>query len=210
MDEYGVFSAIVATAGALVLTFSAMIVNMIGRARKWTWMVAEQSPDIPMLGAKVAGIVILAATYLKAKPSNADWFLGLAAAFAIVAVVAIVRFNGLRKLHVLLIPVVGADGTQQRDARGRLVFEPKLIGKEHDMLKRAKKHFEAAKKERKALTFSGFIAGYGPYDAEAIWGREYLARLENRFMTLLMTIFLSVSVPLFMVALVIVQHVGRA
>ena len=205
MDQYGVFSTTVAIAGTLVLTFSAMIVNMLGRATKWTSMIPDSSPTVPILGARVAGIVLLATTYLKASEENYNFFLVVAGLLALFSVVLIYRFHQLREHHVIEVPIVGRDGKQIVSAKGKSESRLILIGREGDMLAHVRGRWEEAQSVR-GESLRTFVAGVGPYDAEAIWGHGYLAKLSTKFMSYLLGIFLSVSVALFIVALVIARQ----
>ena len=208
MEQYGPFAAAIAIAGSLVVSFATLIFKMFGFTKKWALMSARASATVPMLGARVVGVVTIAFTYLRVSRDNGDEFLLLAAGLAVLAVIALVRFNGLREQHVLAVPVVARDGQQVRDGKGNLLSTPILIGREQDMQENAREQLAVTRRERGGLSLADFVAGYALYDPEAIWSREYLARLANKLMVHLMVVFFCAAVALFVAALVVAANLS--
>ena len=133
MTQYGPFAAGIAIAGCLVLAFSSLILKMFGSATAWAAMAALKSPRVPMLAARVLGVVAIAATYIYVDSSNTGLFFLVAGMLAIIAVASVIAFNGMKERYVLDVPVVTSSGAQARDKKGNLIFTQILIGREDEM-----------------------------------------------------------------------------
>jgi hypothetical protein len=112
----------------------------------------------------------------------------------------------LRKLHVQKIPLVGQNGQQLRDAKGKPCFENIVIGSEAELNPTAKKDFNAARRKKGGLSLIQFMSGYGAhktYDPEALWDRELLAEKSNTLTMTLMCVVLLAVMAVFLAAFVI-------
>mgnify|MGYP005751325887 CR=1 FL=1 len=205
MNQYGPLAAGIAIAGCLVAAFSTLILKMFGSATAWSAMAAFKSSRVPMLAARVLGVVAIAATYVYLTPSNVHYFFALAAALAIAAVVAVMIFNRLKEIHVLQVPVVTRTGAQAVDNRGRPVSTPILIGQEEKMQAAAQEQLRRTREERGGVSLRDFVAGYAIYQPDRIWTREQLSAIANRLMSLLIVIYFGGALALFVAALAVVQ-----
>ena len=118
----------------------------------------------------------------------------------------IARFDHLRKLHVLKIPLVGEDGQQLLDAKGEPRYENVVIGSEAELNSTAKKDFKAARKRTGGLSLRQFMSGYGANkvnDPEALWDPSLLAMKSNTLTMMLMCVVLLAVMAVFLAAFVI-------
>jgi hypothetical protein len=123
----------------------------------------------------------------------------------------VARFDRLRRLHVLAIPLVGADGQQLVDARGKKRVDRVVIGTEGDLMPAAKKDLQRARRQRGGLSLAGFMSGYGAgrvNDPEALWDRSVLATAGTRITVALMFVVLLGVTTLFIAAFLI-EVAGR-
>ncbi len=121
-----------------------------------------------------------------------------------------IRFDYLRKQHIVKIPIVGKDGTQTEDVKGNPIFTNILIGKESEIRASAKRDLEKARKVRGGLSLLQFMSGYGAiYYPEALWEREQLAKISNTMTTTLMFVILFAVLAVYLAAFVI-EIAGRS
>ncbi len=180
--EYGPFANVVAIAGALVATFSLLLLKMLGRMKHWTWLTSDSPTFLVTAGARMLVVALMAATYVTINSSNYDWFVLAAVLCGVLGFLTVVRFDHLRKLHVLKIPLVGNNGQQLYDAKGELRYENVVIGSEAELNSTAKKDFYAARKRTGGLSLIQFMSGYGTRktnDPDALWDRGLLAEKSN-------------------------------
>jgi hypothetical protein len=205
LHKYGPFANVVAIAGALIATFSVLLLKMIGRVKQWTWISSDSPSLIVTVGARMLAIALMAITYITIDTSNYIGFAVGAIVFGFFGLFYINRFNHLRKLYVAPIPLVGADGSQLRDNKGAPLNRNVVIGLESNMNKIAKGAFNNARKNHPGLSLVTFMSGYGtpPNDPEAIWDRELLASLSNKLTMSLVYIALFGVMVLFLAAFVI-------
>src|ERR1700737_4692396 len=115
MEKYGPFANVVLIAGALIATFSVLLLKMIGRVRNWEWMSADSPSLIVTVGARMLSVALMAITYIIINKSNYIWFGIGAIVLGIAGLFFINRFNHLRKVNVAQILLVGYDGKQLVD-----------------------------------------------------------------------------------------------
>lgn len=206
MDKYGPFVNIVAIALALIATFSTLLLKMLGNLKQWTWLISGSPSFLVTAGARIVAVVIMAITYVTINNSNYVWFEVVAALIAGFGFWSVVRFDYLRKIHIVPIPLVGKNGQQLVDRHKKPRFENIVIGLESQMLPDAKAAFDKARKQRGGLSLVQFMGGYGSNkvnDPEALWDREILASISNKLTVTLMCIVLSAVTALFLAAFVI-------
>lgn len=205
-SDYGPFVNVVAIAAALVATFSVLLLKMLGRTTRWTWLVDDSPPFLVTAGARMLAVTLMATTYITINGSNYRLF-GIAAILCgVLGFLAVARFDHLRKLHVVKIPLVMADGTQSLDAKGKPLYESVVIGSEAELRSSAKADLVAARKERGGLSLVQFMSGYGAKkvnDPEALWDRGLLAKKSNTLTTTLMCVVLLAVMAVFLAAFVI-------
>ena len=199
LSEYGPFANVVAVALALVATFSMLLLKTFGRLKRWTWLAAGSPPFIVTAAARAVVVAFMAATYVTITKSNYRSFGMLAILSGVVTFAAIARFDWLRKIHVLAVPLVGKNGEHVGE-------ESVVVGLESNMRPQARKALVDARKANGALSLRQFMSGYGSQrvnDPEAIWDRELLAGISTRLMLLLMSAVLFGVLALFWSAFVI-------
>lgn len=206
--EYGPFANTVAIAGALVATFGIILLKILGRMKKWTWLVGENiAPGFLVAsGARILAVALMAAIYILITVPNHVWFLAVAGVFGILGFYAVTRFDKLRKLYTHKVPLVAADGSHLKDKSGQPVYTSLVIGSEKDMKPQAKRDYAAAQKARGGLSITDFMSGYGSTtlnDPEAVWDRSLLVDNSARLTRSLMYIVLCAVLSLFTAALVI-------
>jgi hypothetical protein len=204
--EYGPFANVVVIAAALVATFSLLLLKMLGRMKHWTWLTSDSPTFLVTAGARMLVVALMAATYVTINGSNYRWF-GLAAVICgVLGFLTVVRFDHLRKLHVLKIPLVGKNGQQLRDAKGKPRYENIVIGSEAELNSTAKEDFYAARQRTGGLSLTQFMSGYGAQktnDPEALWDRGLLAEKSNTLTMTLMCVVLLAVMAVFLAAFVI-------
>lgn len=205
-SKYGPFVNIVALACALVVTFSVLLLKMLGTTKSWTWLSSDSPSFLVTAAPRAIVVALMALTYVTINSSNYVFFGILAVLCGFFGFWAIARFDYLRKLHVLKIPLVGEQGQQLVDARGNMKYENVVIGSEAELLPRAKSDFEAACQQFGSLSLGRFMSGYGHprvNDPEALWDRKLLAKISNRLTVTLMYIVLFAVMAVFLAAFVI-------
>lgn len=205
-SDYGPFVNVVAIAGALVATFSVLLLKMLGKTTRWTWLADDSPTFLVTAGARMLAVTLMAATYVTINASNYHLF-GIAAVLCgVIGFLTVARFDHLRKLYVVKIPLVMANGTQSLDAKGNPVCESVVIGSEAELLKSAKANLAAARKGPGGLSLVQFMSGYGATkvnNPEALWDRELLAKKSNALTMTLMCIVLFAVMAVFLAAFVI-------
>jgi hypothetical protein len=208
--EYGPFANVVAIAAALIATFSLLLLKMLGRMKHWTWLTSDSPTFLVTAGARMLAVALMATTYVTINGSNYRWFGSAAVFFGVLGFLTIARFDHLRKLNVLKIPLVGENGQQLCDAEGELRYENVVIGSEAELNSTAKKDFRAARNRTGGLSLRQFMSGYGAqkiYDPEALWDPGLLAKKSNTLTIMLMCVVLLAVMTLFLAAFVIeVSH----
>lgn len=205
INEYGPFANVVGIAAALTATFSVLLVRMIGNVKKWTWLADEPPPFFITFGARLVVVALMAITYFTINKSNYLLYGGGAVICACLGLYFLNRFNYLRKLHIVPIPLVAADGQQLRNSKNELQYKNLVIGREEDIKESAKTHFTAASEKRPGLTPVQFMSGYGetPNNPESMWSREVLVRISNKISMSLIYLFLIAVLVLYWAAFAI-------
>ena len=205
-SEYGPFSDTVGIAGALVATFSVLLLKMLGSIKRWTWLAGESPPFVVTAGARVLAIALMAAAFVTIQKSNYIWFIVAAVVFGLTGFALIALFDRQRRRHVLSIPLVGKHGKQLVDSKGHPRYRQVVIGSESDMNTQAKSDFTAARKKSGGLSLVQFMSGYGSTqvnDPAALWDHNYLADIGNRLTVMLMSVVLLAVMTLFLAASII-------
>lgn len=110
LSNYGPFANVVAIASALVATFSTLVLKMVGGVKRWTWLASSSPPFVVTAAARMLAVALMAVTYVTIDKSNYGWFGAAAILCGILGFVAIARFDRLRRLYVVQIPLVGEKG----------------------------------------------------------------------------------------------------
>ena len=210
-SEFGPFANIVAIAGALVAVFGALVVQMLGGINRWTWLTSDSPSFLVAAGPRALTVALMAATYVTINRSNYGWF-GLAAIVAgALAFISVARFDRQRKLHVVAVPSVAANGQPLLDARGKPVVSNVIVGSEAELRPEAAAVLAEQRKQKGGVSLLQFMSGYGSQrlnDPEALWDRSLLAGIANKLTTSLMYIVLLAVMTVFLAAFVI-EVAGR-
>jgi hypothetical protein len=205
-NNYGPFVNVVAISGAIVATFSVLLLKMLGRTTHWTWLVDDSPSFLVTAGARMLAVTLMATIYVTINSTNYRLFEIAAILCGVFGFLAVARFDHLRKLHVVKIPLVAVDGTQSLDAKGKPMFKSVVIGSEDELRTSAKADLETARKKQGGLSLVQFMSGYGAKkvnDPEALWDRELLAKKSNTLTMTLMCIVLFAVMAMFLAAFVI-------
>jgi hypothetical protein len=204
-SEYGPFANIVAIACALVATFSALLLKMIGGVKRWSWLSGDSPSFLVSAGARVLAIALMAAIYITINRSNFQFFAVGAIACGVLGFAAIARFDRLRKRHVISIPRVGSDGRQLLDKRKRPMTRNIVIASESQLRPEVSRDLENARRNHGGLSLAQFMSGYGVQvnDPAALWDHDLLADLANELTKALMYVVLFAVITLFLAAFVI-------
>ena len=206
LGKYGPFADVVALASALVATFSILLLKMLGRVTRWTWLASGAPPFLISAAARVLAVALMAATYVVINNKDYGWFAAAAILSGIIGFSAIVSFDKLRKIHVAPIPQVGANGKTLIDKRGREIQLNVVIGTETDLRPEAKLALSVTRKKAGGVSLRQFMAGYGAQklnDPEALWDSTLLAEVSNKLTVRLMLIALSAVMTVFWAAFAI-------
>jgi hypothetical protein len=196
----------VAIACSLVATFSVLLLKMFGNVKRWAWLTSESPPFLVTGGARVLAVALMAATYVTISSSNYHWFGAAAVASGVLGFLSVARFDRLRKIHVVHVPVVGPHGKQLADQKDRPLYTSVVIGSEQQLLPDAAVALKEARVRRGGISLTQFMSGYGAQslnDPEALWDRGLLATVSNRLTTTLMYVVLLGVITLFLSAFVI-------
>lgn len=206
LGRYGPFANVVALASALVATFSVLLLKMLGGVKRWSWLASGSPPFLVTAGARVVSVALMAVTYVTISKLNYRYFGGAAVVLGLLGFGAIVRFDRLRKLHVVSIPMVGADGKPLLDKKKKPLEQNVVVGLESQLRDEARVALADARKKRGGLSVRQFMSGYGAQrvnDPEALWDPALLAGLSSSLTTTLMWILLLAVMTLFLSAFVI-------
>jgi hypothetical protein len=199
-SKYGPFVNVVAVACALAAVFSTLLLRALGSSKKWTWLAGNQPAFMVKAGGRVLAVSIMAVTYIFINPTNYLWFAGASVVIGIICFVEIVRFDKLRRRHVLQVPVTGKGGVE-------VGTTGLIIGRESEMNEGGRKKWHKARK--KGASLMEFLGGTGTppkmYDAGVVWDHELLADIGSRLTTILMIVFLSAVTTLFLAAFAVVE-----
>lgn len=133
LGRYGPFANVVALASALVATFSILLLKMIGRVKRWTWLVSGTPSFLVTAAARMLAVALMAVTYVVISKSNYLWFGGAAILSGVLGFAAVARFDHLRRLHIRPIPLVGANGKPLMDKKHRVLEQNVVIGGEDNL-----------------------------------------------------------------------------
>lgn len=191
-EKFGPFASVMLVACALFAVFSYLIIKTIGKTQNWTWLIGEKSDVLPRVGAQAGAVAIMALVFITISKENYMWFAGAAAITAAFFIFLLIRFNYLKTIHSVPIPLVGPDGNQLQDKKGELEFKYVLIGTEEDMKDDVKEVYASARKDFVGLSAAEFMAGFGgePNKPDAIWPLKTLAAINSKLTLLLILIFL--------------------
>jgi len=183
-----------------VATFSVLLLKALGSVKRWTWLVSGSPSFVVAAAARVLAVALMAVTYVTISKSNYGWFGGGAVMCGVLGFVAIARFDRLRRLHVVSIPVVGTDGKQLLDRKRSPVVENVVIASESDMRDDAKAALANARNKKGGLSIRQFMSGYGAQkvnDPEALWDPGLLANISSNLTTTLMCVVLFAVMAVF-------------
>lgn len=206
LSRFGPFANVVAVASALVATFSGLLLKMLGGVKRWTWLASGSPPFLVTAGARVIAVALMAVTYVTISQSNYGYFGAAAVVAGLLGFAAVVRFDRLRKLHVVPIPLVGSDGKPLVDKKKNPLEQNVVVGLESQLRDEAKAALAEARKKKGGLSVRQFMSGYGAQrvnDPEALWDSALLARTSNTLTTTLMGVILLAVMTLFLSAFVI-------
>lgn len=211
LGRYGPFADVVALGSALVASFSVLLLKMLGGVKRWTWLTSGSPPFLVTAGARVVAVALMAVTYVTISKENYRYFAGAAVLLGLSGLYAIVRFDRLRKLHVVSIPIVCPDGSPLFDRNKKPVEQNVVVGLESQLRDEARTALADARKAKGGLSVRQFMSGYGAQrvnDPEALWDSALLAGLSNSLTTALIWILLLAVMTLFLSAFVI-EAAGR-
>ncbi|HEX9884935.1 MAG TPA: hypothetical protein VGA70_00530 [Longimicrobiales bacterium] len=205
-SDYGPFANIVAIACALVATFSLLLLKMFGGVKRWTWLTSDSPPFLVTAGVRVLAVALMAVAYVTVNSSNYQWFAAAAVLSGVLGFLGVSRFNRLRKIHVVQVPQVAADGSPLLDKHDQPIQMNLVIGSERELLPDAAAALKEQRASRGGLSLRQFMSGYGAQrvnDPEALWDRGLLAEIANRLTTTLMYVLLLGVMTLFLAAFVV-------
>lgn len=202
--KYGPFANVVALAGTLVAVFGVLLLKMLGGLKRWTWLAADTPAFLVAAGARVLAVALMAVTYVTIDPSNYGWFGGAAVVGGVFGFFSVMRFDRLRKLHVIPIPVIGPDGNQLQDEHGTKLAMNVVIGLEDQLRPEAATALKIARNQN-GVSLAKFMSGYGSAvnNPDALWDRAVLADIGNKLTASLMQVVLFAVVTLFLAAFVV-------
>ena len=202
--DYGPFVNIVAIALALIAMFSTLLVKMLGNVKKWTFLISDSPSFLVTAGPRMVAVAVMAFTYITITPTNYFWFGSIAVVIGLFGFWMVARFDHLRRLHIVKIPLVGENGQQLLDSKNNLCFENVVIGREDDLRLMAMNAFKKAKEER-GVSLLEFMSGFGEKvnNTEALWTREILAETSTKLSLGLMFIVLSSVMDLYLAAFIV-------
>lgn len=209
ISKYGPFANIVGVALALTATFSLLLLKSVGKVSKWTWLAAYTPPFVVALPARVLSFALMAVAYITMTRSNYQWFGAVAILTGILTVVVVAWFDRVRRIYIDSIELVGADGKQLVDKKGKLLFENVVVGTESKLRPEAAQAFAEARKTR-GISLREFMKGYGSpkvNDPGSLWDREYLGKIGGNLALLLMFIVLFPVLTLFLAAFIVDTHI---
>lgn len=204
-QDFGPFANVVAVALALAATFASLVPRAIGRFTEWSGL-ADNPPSILTLApARVLAVVVMAVAYVTIDGDNLWIFGGIAGLCAVLCMAAVFRFDRLRRIHVLPIPLVGPDGNPLLDSNGRVTEKRVIIGEEEQLRSEVAEALRRARLQHHGVSLRNFMAGFGSpvNDPSNLWHDTYLARIGSRISRLLTAIVLFGVLALYLAALVV-------
>jgi hypothetical protein len=118
VDQFGPFAVVVGIAFALVAVFTAFVPQMLGKVERWTYLTSDAPTFLVRGGAQIAVIAVIGVTFVFVDKSNYRWFLLAALVMGLIGSALVIKFDHLRKVHVVQIPIVGSDGQQLTGPKG--------------------------------------------------------------------------------------------
>ena len=209
LSEYGPFATIIAITAALISSFSFILVNAFGRLYQWTWLIHDTPPFMVRACVKVLAIALIAITFLTIDKQNYIIFAIGSLLFGAAMIVFFFRFDKLRRLHIVRIPITGPNGNQVHNQQGKPQFNNLVIGTECTMFPDAAANLKQARMTNGGLSLTSFMSGYGtqfPNNPEALWSRELLVKISNRLTMYLIGMALCSVLVLFLGASSIEMH----
>ncbi len=215
LSEYGPFANVVAIAGFLVATFGILLLKALGRMNRWTWLAgSDQAPGFLVAGgARILAVALMAMTYVTIDAKNYLWFGGSAIIFGIIGFYMVARFDKLRKLYVLQVPLVGPGGSPLLNKKGKPTFASVVIATEDKMRDQAKQALAAARQKSGGVSIGQFMSGYGATkvnDPEALWDRPVLVENSTKLTRTLMYLTLCGVMALFVASFAIDVYMRKA
>ena len=206
LNDYGPFANIVAIIFALVATFSVSLVKMLGKVRRWTWLVADAPPFLVTGGARVLAVAVMAVAYITIDESNYQSYRAAPVLTGFVCLLSVVYFDRLRRRYVVQVPIVNKNGGALSGARARPRHINVVIGPEDQLFPDAARSLKSARARYGGVSLRKFMSGYGSpvNDPQALWPMEILARIGNRLTLALLVVILFAVMTAFLSALVIV------
>jgi len=196
LNRYGPFANVVALASALIATFSILLLKALGSVRRWTWLTSGSPPFLVTAAARVLAVALMAITYVTINKSNYRWFGAAAVVSGVLGFASIVRFDRLRKFHIMQIPLVGTDGKPLVDRKQKPLQENVVVGLESNLRPEAKAALAEGRKYKGGVSLRQFMSGYGAQrvnDPEALWDSALLADTSSSLtMTLMFVVLLGV------------------
>jgi hypothetical protein len=180
--------------------------KMLGGVKRWSWLASGSPPFLVTAGARVVAVALMAVTYVTISHSKSRYFGGAAVLLGLLGFAAIVRFDHLRKLHVVSVPMVSADGKPRLDKEKKPLEQNVVVGLESQLRDEARVALADARKKKGGLSVRQFMSGYGAQrvnDPEALWDSALLAGISSSLTTTLMWILLLAVMTLFLSAFVI-------
>lgn len=208
-SDYGPFASVIAIAAALAAVFSLLLLKSVGPVGQWIRQIGQQPSFIITAGARALAVALIAVTFVLINKTNYFAFAAAAVVFGVSTVVLIVWFDKLRKIHIYEVPMVTAAGAPANDKKGKPITNSLVIGTEDNMEASAKSALIAARKEHGGLSLTDFMSGYGATKVNnptAIWSIPTLAAISNKLTLILMLIFLSAVMTLYLAASTIEVH----
>src|SRR3546814_17234864 len=131
----------------------------------------------------------MATTYISIDATNYRWF-GLAAVIlGVLGFVCIIFFDRTKRLHVVEILQVSANGSALLDQDGEPVAKSVVVGREDQLRSEAAAALKTARR-RGGVSLKQFMSGYGSpvNDPAALWSENPLARIPRRIFVLLVVV----------------------
>lgn len=202
-SQYGPFANVVALAGALVAVFSVLLLKMLGGLKRWTWLTSDSPPFLVTGGARILAVALMGAIYVTINRTNYIGFGAAAVLSGLLGFISVIRFDQLRKLHIVSLQQVGTNGEVLADKRGP-IYKNVVIGTESELLPDAAESYRAAR-IAESISLAKFMSGYGSSvnDPEALWSREYLAGIASKLTVSLMYVVLLAVLTVYLSAFVI-------
>lgn len=202
MADFGPFANIMALVAALVAVAGALVVRSLGPLGRWSKLVDGTPTFVIAAGPRVITIALIAGTYLWGQQLGGEVFVVLAVVAAIFTFATLRRFDRLRRLNVVEIPVVGSSGEQARDDKGDPQTRLVIIGPWDKLTEEAASNYAEARRQTVGLSLVEFMSGYGtsPNNPESLWPREVLVQAQMSITGQLMRAVVGGAMALFWAA----------